>query len=105
MQAAELSGHTLERDAPPAWSRPTPARAVTSLAWLAAPFAEAPGGKERVVALPAPDSVTFGPMAGNDRELFERDLRAYAGKRVLELMGAAVEFGSDRLTVRFPPAT
>ena len=44
-------------------------------------------------------------MAGNDRELFERDLRAYSGKRVLELLGASVEFGSDRLTVCFPLAT
>ena len=44
-------------------------------------------------------------MGGNDRELFERDLRAYAGKRVLELLGAAVDFGGDLLTVRFPLST
>jgi hypothetical protein len=78
---------------------------VTSLAWLAAPLAEAQGEQERVWRLAGPASVTFGPVAGNDRELFERDLRAYAGKRVLELLGSVVDFGSDLLTVRFPLPT
>ena len=105
LQAAELSGHALERDASASLVETDAGRAVTSLAWLAAPIAEAQGDKERVWRLAAADSVTFGPVAGNDRELFERDLRAYSGKRVLELLGASVEFGSDRLTVRFPLAT
>ena len=61
---------------------------MTSLAWLAAPIAEAQGDTERVWRIAGADSVSFGPLAGNDRELFERDLRAYAGKRVLELAGA-----------------
>jgi signal transduction histidine kinase len=105
LQAAELSGHTLERDAPAGLVETDAGRAVTSLAWLAAPLAEVQGAPERIWRLAGSESVTFGPMAGNDRELFERDLRAYAGKRVLELLGATVEVDDDHLTVRFPPAT
>ena len=48
------------------------------------------------------DTVTFGPLAGLDAELFERDLRAYAGRRVLGLLGAEVTLESDRVSVRFP---
>jgi hypothetical protein len=83
-----------------------PARAVTSLVWLAAPFADAPGeGRERIWRITAADCVTLGPLADLDAELFERDLRAYAGRRVLALLGAAVALESDRVSVRFPLAT
>jgi hypothetical protein len=105
LQAAELSGHGLERDVSAGLVETDAGRAVTSLAWLAAPIAEAQGDTERVWRITSPESVSFGPLAGNDRELFERDLRAYAGKRVLELAGASVELADDRLSVRFPPAT
>src|SRR4051812_48151859 len=91
LEAAEGSGHPLERDVPAGMIDTDPARAVTSLVWLAAPFAEAPTeGSERVWRIAAADSVTFGPLAGLDGELFERDLRAYAGRRVLGLLGATV---------------
>ena len=44
-----------------------PARAVTSLVWLAAPFADPPtGGQERIWRVAAADTVTFGPLAGLD---------------------------------------
>ena len=80
-----------------------PARAVTSLVWLAAPFAEAPAnGRERVWRIVARTAVTFGPLAGLDAELFERDLRAYAGRQVLGLLGAEVAIEGDRVSVRFP---
>jgi signal transduction histidine kinase len=105
LQAAELSGHTLERDSAAGLVETDAGRAVTSMAWLAAPITEAVAEKERIWRIAGADSVTFGPIAESDRELFERDLRAYAGKRVLELMGASVEVGDDRLTVRFPAAT
>ena len=105
LQASELSGHALERDVSAGMVDTDAGRAVTSLAWLAAPIAEAQGGKDRVWRIVSSDSVSFGPLDGNDGELFERDLRAYAGKRVLELVGATVELGGERLTVRFPPAT
>jgi len=105
LQAAELSGHPLERDVSAGLVETDAGRAVTSLAWLAAPIAEAQSEAERAWHIVGKDTVSFGPLAGNDRELFERDLRAYAGKRVLELAGASVEVGDDRLTVHFPPAT
>lgn len=105
LQAAELSGHTLERDANAGMVETDAGRAVTSLAWLAAPLAEAQSATDRVWRIADAGSVSFGPLAGNDREIFERDLRAYAGKRVLELAGATVEAGDERVTVRFPPAT
>jgi signal transduction histidine kinase len=105
LQASELSGHTLERDVSAGMVETDAGRAVTSLAWLAAPIAEAQGGKDRAWRIVSSDSVSFGPLDGNDGELFERDLRAYAGKRVLELVGATVELGGEQLTVRFPPAT
>ena len=105
LQASELSGHALERDVKAGMVETDAGRAVTSLAWLAAPIAEAQGGKDRAWRIVSSDSVSFGPLDGNDGELFERDLRAYAGKRVLELAGATVELGGERLTVRFPPAT
>jgi hypothetical protein len=74
--------------------------------WLAAPFAEAPAtGRERVWRIAAADTVTFGPLAGIDGELFERDLRAYAGRRVLGLLESEVTLESDRLSVRFPLVT
>ena len=57
---------------------------MTSLVWLAAPFAEAQGGKDRAWRIVVRQR-QFGPLDGDDGELFERDLRAYAGKRVLEL--------------------
>jgi hypothetical protein len=105
LQAAELSGHPLERDANAGMVETDAGRAVTSLAWLAAPLAEAQGGTDRVWRIADAGTVSFGPLGGNDREIFERDLRAYAGKRVLELSGATVEVGDERVTVRFPPAT
>jgi hypothetical protein len=83
-----------------------PARAVTSLVWLAAPFAEeASAARERVWRIAASDRVTFGPLAGLDAEIFERDLRAYAGRRVLGLLSAEVALEGDRVCVRFPLAT
>jgi hypothetical protein len=106
VEASEGSSHPLERDVPAGMVETDPARAVTSLVWLAAPFAEAPAtGRERIWRIAAADSVTFGPLAGLDAELFERDLRAYAGRRVLALLGAEVTLESDRLSVRFPPVT
>jgi signal transduction histidine kinase len=105
LQAAELSGHTLERDAAAGVVDTDAGRAVTSLAWLAAPIAEAPGEAQRSWHITGPDSVSFGPVENSDRELFDRDLRAYAGKRVLELLGVSVEIGADGVNVRFPPAT
>jgi hypothetical protein len=106
LEAAEGSGHPLERDVAAGMIETDPARAVTSLVWLAAPFAEsAAAGAERAWRIVAADGVTFGPLAGLDTELFERDLRAYAGRRVLGLLGATVEIEGDRLSVRFPLAT
>ena len=103
LEASEGSGHALERDTAAGMIETDPARAVTSLVWLAAPFVEAPAnGKERAWRLTSADSVTFGPLAGLDGELFERDLRAYAGKRVLTLLGAEVEHETERIVVRFP---
>lgn len=105
LQAAELSGHRLERDANAGMVETDAGRAVTSLAWLAAPLAETQSGTDRAWRTTDAGTVSFGPLAGNDREIFERDLRAYAGRRVLELSGATVEVGDDRVTVCFPPAT
>jgi signal transduction histidine kinase len=106
LEAAEGSGRALERDVPAGMIDTDPARAVTSLVWLATPFADAPSaGHERVWRITAADTVTFGPLAELDAELFERDLRAYAGRRVLALLGATVALESDRLSVRFPLAT
>jgi hypothetical protein len=106
IEAAESSGHTLERDVTAGMIETDPARAVTSLVWLAAPFAEAPAnGRERAWRIATADSVTFGPLAGLDAELFQRDLRAYAGRRVLGLLDAEVTLESDRLGVRFPLPT
>jgi signal transduction histidine kinase len=106
LEAAEGSGHALERDVPAGMIETDPARAVTSLVWLAAPFADAPGeGRERIWRITAADRVTLGPLADLDAELFERDLRAYAGRRVLALLGAEVALESDRVSVRFPLAT
>ena len=105
LQASELSGHALEREVSAGMVETDAGRAVTSLAWLAAPIAEAQGGKDRAWRIVSSDTVSFGPLDGNDGELFERDLRAYAGKRVLEQLGASVEFGNDSLSVRFPLAT
>ena len=83
-----------------------PARAVTSLVWLAAPFADPPtGGQGRIWRVAAADHVTLGPLAGLDSELFERDLRAYAGRRVLGLLGVAVALEDELVSVRFPLAT
>jgi hypothetical protein len=106
LEAAEGSGHPLERDVAAGMVETDPARAVTSLVWLAAPFAEAAAAEgERAWRLAAADGVTFGPLAGLDAELFERDLRAYAGRRVLGLLGATVALEGDRLSVRFPLVT
>jgi hypothetical protein len=106
LEAAEGSSRPLERAVPAGMIDTDPARAVTSLVWLAAPFADAPtAGRERVWRIAAADSITFGPLAGLDGELFERDLRAYAGRRVLALLGATVALESDRLSVHFPLAT
>ncbi len=106
LEAAEGSGHALERDVTGGMVETDPARAVTSLVWLAAPFVEAPAnGSERVWRVAAADGVTFGPLAGLDAELFQRDLRAYAGRRVLGLLDAEVTLESDRLSVRFPQVT
>jgi signal transduction histidine kinase len=106
LEAAEGSGHSLESEVPEGMIETDPARAVTSLVWLAAPFADAPGeGRERIWRITAADRVTLGPLADLDAELFERDLRAYAGRRVLALLGAAVALESDRVSVRFPLAT
>ena len=106
LEASEGSGHTLARDVTAGMIETDPARAVTALVWLAAPFAEAPAnGRERVWRIAAADGVTFGPLAGLDAELFQRDLRAYAGRRVLGLLDAEVKLESDRLSVRFPLPT
>jgi His Kinase A (phospho-acceptor) domain len=106
LEAAEGTGHSLERDVAAGMIETDPARAVTSLVWLAAPLAETPGAKDRAWHIATPDTVAFGPLAGIDAELFERDLRAYAGRRVLGLLGATVAVEGDRVTVRFPtPAT
>ena len=106
LEASEGSGHALERDVAAGMIETDPARAVTSLVWLAAPFAEAPAtGRERLWRIAAADTVTFGPLAGLDAELFERDLRAYAGRRVLGLLEAEVKLEGDRLNVRFPLVT
>src|SRR3954462_13255119 len=49
VEASEGSGHALERDVSAGMIETDPARAVTSLVWLAAPFPEAPAtGKERL---------------------------------------------------------
>ena len=82
-----------------------PARAVTSLVWLAAPFVEEPESGERAWRVDGPGSVSFGPLAGLDGELFERDLRAYAGRRVLALLGAEAARDGDRVRAAFPVAT
>ncbi len=47
LQAAELSGHPLERDVSAGLVETDAGRAVTSLAWLAAPIAEAQGDADR----------------------------------------------------------
>src|SRR6478736_2072796 len=47
LQAAELSGHPLERDVSAGLVETDAGRAVTSLAWLAAPIAEAQSEAER----------------------------------------------------------
>jgi signal transduction histidine kinase len=106
LEAAEGSGHALESSMAAGMVETDPARAVTSLVWLAAPFVEAPpAGRERVWQLAAAETVTFGPLAGLDGELFERDLRAYAGRRVLSLLGADAAIDGDRVRVRFPLVT
>ena len=106
LEASEGSGHALERDAVAGLVETDPARAVTSLVWLAAPFADQPtGGQARIWRVAAPDNVTLGPLAGLDGELFERDLRAYAGRRVLGLLGVEVALENELLSVRFPLAT
>ncbi len=106
LEAAEGSGHALESDVVAGMIETDPARAVTSLVWLAAPFAEelASGG-ERAWHIATADTVTFGPLAGLDAELFERDLRAYAGRRVLGLLGAQAVLDGDWLSVHFPLVT
>ena len=53
----------------------------------------------------ASDTVAFGPLGGLDAELFDRDLRAFAGRKVLGLLGATVTVEAERLTVHFPLAT
>ena len=106
LEASEGSGHALTRDVVAGMIETDPARAVTALVWLAAPFAEAPSnGDERGWRITAADSVTFGPLAGLDGELFSRDLRAYAGRRVLSLLGGEVVLESDCVVARFPLAT
>ena len=106
LEAAEGSGHALERDVTAGMIETDPARAVTALVWLAAPFVEEPpNGRERAWRVAGADTVTFGPLAGLDAEIFQRDLRAYAGRRVLGLLDAEVTFESDRLSVRFPQVT
>ncbi len=106
LEAAEGSGHALERDETAGMIETDPARAVTALVWLAAPFVEAPpNGRERAWRIATADTVTFGPLAGLDAELFQRDLRAYAGRRVLGLLDAEATLESDRLSVRFPLVT
>jgi signal transduction histidine kinase len=105
LEAAEGSGHRLERDVAAGTIETDPARAVTSLVWLAAPLADAPAAKERKWSIASADTVAFGPLAGLDVELVERDLRAYAGRKVLGLLGATVTIEGDRLTVHFPVAT
>jgi signal transduction histidine kinase len=105
LEAAEGSGHLLERDVPAGTIETDPARAVTALVWLSAPLADAPAAKPRTWRITAGDTVSFGPLAGIDGELFERDLRAFAGRKVLGLLGATVTVEADRLTVHFPLAT
>ncbi len=106
LEASEGSGHALESPVVAGMIETDPARAVTSLVWLAAPFVEAaPSGRERVWSIAGADTVTFGPLAGLDAELFERDLRAYAGRRVLSLLAAEVAIDGERVRVRFPLVT
>jgi signal transduction histidine kinase len=108
-EAAEGSGHPLEQEAAAGTVETDPGRAVTALVWLATPFADAPtaptDGDARAWRVTAGDALTFGPLAGLDGELFERDLRAYAGRRVLAWLGAEVALADGRVRVRFPRAT
>ena len=107
LEAAEGSGHALERDVTGRHDRDRP-RARGHLARLARRAVRrgaAPTGASASGASPPADSVTFGPLAGLDAELFQRDLRAYAGRRVLGLLDAEVTLESDRLSVRFPLVT
>ena len=105
LEAAEGSGHALERDVAAGTVATDPARAVTALVWLASPFADAPAAKQRTWRISGADTVAFGPLAGLDAELFERDLRAYAGRKVLGLLDATVALDGGQLSVRFPLAT
>src|SRR4029078_9035330 len=78
LEASEGSGHALERDVTADMVETDPARAVTSLVGLAAPFAEAPAtGRERLWRIAAADTVTFGPLAGPHAQPLARSLRAY----------------------------
>ena len=80
----------------PAWSRPTrPARSPRSCGWLRRSPSRRRAAQSRTWHVARPDTVTLGPLAGLDGELFERDLRAYAGRRVLGLLGAEVELESE----------
>lgn len=105
LEAAEGSGHVLERNGTAGTVETDPARAVTALVWLAAPLSDAPAAKARTWRIATADTVAFGPLTGLDAELVERDLRAYAGRTVLGLLGATVTVEGERLTVRFPLAT
>ena len=93
LEASEGSGHALERTAVAGMIETDPARAVTSLVWLAAPFAEAPPtGHGRMWRIAAADSVTFGPLGrARRRALRARParLRGAAGARPARRRGRA----------------
>ena len=104
LEAAEGSGHLLERDVPAGTIETDPARAVTALVWLAAPLADAPAAKRAHVAHHCGRHRRRSARSrASTRELFERDLRAYAGRKVLGLLGATVD-GRGRPPDRALPA-
>ncbi len=107
LEASEGSGHPLERDAVAGLVETDPARAVTSLVWLAAPFADPPtGGQERIWRIAAPDTVTLR-AAGRARQ---RAVRARSARlrRAARARAAGRRRSRSRtssLSVRFPLAT
>ncbi len=104
LEAAEGSGHAARARRRGRHDRDRPG-ARGHLARVARRAARRRAGRRRsaVWRIASPDTVTFGPLAGLDAELFERDLRAYAGRKVLGLLGATVD-GRGRPPDRALPA-
>ena len=73
LEASEGSGHPLERDAVAGLVETDPARAVTSLVWLAAPFADPPTGDQARIWRVAAADHRHARAAGRARQ---RALRA-----------------------------